>query len=113
MSAEHHKPDLSRRFQVEICFPEPDQPDVWDRIASLHSPSEALRRCSECLESVKDLLFAGLSREVDDRFIRIRVWDAMTDRHVLWEDEGGGLHASPYFFEELREPEVEEVILDR
>ncbi len=102
----HHKPVLDHRYQIEICFPEPDQPETWETITSFPTPREAIRRCSECLEAVKDLLFDRYGKDVDENFVRIRVWDANSHDQVLWEDERGALHASSEFFDQIRDLRV-------
>ena len=101
MAENHLPPNLNLRYQIEVCFPEEDEPDEWDTITSFHSPRDALHRCSECLESVKDLLLGMSSSEKGETYVQIRIWDAKRKAHVLWEDQNGALHASPRFVKEL------------
>ena len=95
----HNPPDLTRRFRMEVCFPEPDEPESWDTINSFATPMEALHGCSECLETVKDLLGTPLGKDLEDAYVLIRVGDARDRRLVLWEDEDGALLAKSVFLE--------------
>ena len=53
------RPDLSQRYQLQMCFPEPGERELWDTINSFPVAIEALRGASECHEAVKDLLGIG------------------------------------------------------
>lgn len=75
-----------------MLIKDPDEGDRWDPIASVGSPLQALRGCSECLEVVREILQIPYSRSMDDGIIRVRVHDSVEDRVVLWDDENGSLH---------------------
>lgn len=93
------RPDLTRRYQLQVCFPEPGETDHWDTIKSFPTAIEALRGASECHEAVKDLLGSDNGRELEPGYFKIRILDAEERRLVLWEDEAGGLIEEASAFE--------------
>jgi hypothetical protein len=85
------RPDLTRRYRLQVCFPEPGETERWDTINSFPTAIEALRGGSECYEAVKDLLGSDDGQELEPGFFQIRIFDAEEKRFVLWEDEDGRL----------------------
>ncbi|MGB3118919.1 MAG: hypothetical protein WBE58_08870 [Verrucomicrobiales bacterium] len=85
------RPDLSQRYLLQMCFPEPGERELWDTINSFPVAIEALRGASECHEAVKDLLGIGGGQELEPGFFKIRIFDAEEKRFVLWENEDGRL----------------------
>lgn len=98
-SAPPPRPDLTRRYRLQVCFPEPGETERWDTINSFPTAIEALRGGSECYEAVKDLLGSGNGRELEPGYFKIRILDAEERRLVLWEDEAGGLIQEASAFE--------------
>lgn len=88
--------DLTLRFCLQVSFPEPDEEEKWDAFNSFSTPIEALHGCSDCLDTV--MLLLG-DPNLDDDFVRIRVWDAEDQRMVFWEDAKGRLNWDEAVFE--------------
>jgi hypothetical protein len=98
--AEQPHPAPTRRYRVEVCFLCPDDENAWSTVTSFDCPFDALRRCSECLESAKDLFGIPFGQNIEDEdYIRIRIYDTEAKRHVLWESDDGALHSEPAMFE--------------
>ncbi len=74
------RPDLTRRYRLQVCFPEPGETERWDTINSFPTAIEALRGGSECYEAVKDLLGSDDGRELEPGYFKIRILDADSRR---------------------------------
>ena len=92
---------LNHRFLMRVSFPEQDETEVWDSINTFQSPLEALRGCSECLETVKMLLGNDRADEAEGSYVKFQVWDAEQSVLVLWEDDNGSLCWEERFLSEI------------
>ena len=84
-------PDLILRYQVQVCFLETREEEDWETINIFPTPQEALRGCSQCYDTVRDLLDIEFCQELEPGFVKIRIFDAEEQRVILSEDEDGGL----------------------
>lgn len=102
----HSPPDLTRRFRTQICFPETGDPEKWETVISKDTLIEAIRSCSECLESVRYLVEQAMAEadvnfDVDAGFVSLRVHDNEVDSVVVWQDDSGRVCFRDDPFEEV------------
>jgi hypothetical protein len=83
--------DLRRRYRLQVCFLEPDEPELWETVFSEDSPMGCLHGASVCCERVKNLLDSPWNEDLPTGFVRFRIVDAEAGRVLLWEEEGGAL----------------------
>lgn len=79
------------RYRVQVSFPEPGEEEEWETINSFPTPREALRGCSQCYDTVRDLLDLPFCQDLEPGHVKIRILDSKEQRVILWEDESGGL----------------------
>jgi|GEM_PF-5147530 len=100
-------PVLTRRYRLQICFPEADQREEWDTIESYHTPRESLRGCSSALETVKEMLEVPFGYDLEDDVVRFRVWDSDEETALLWEDANGSVYTNGPVFDREEECEAQ------
>ncbi len=79
------------RFHVQICFPEPGEPESWETVRTYHSPRAALHGASDCCEMVKEMTDSIWHRDLVPGILRLRIYDTLATKVLLWENEDGGL----------------------
>ncbi len=90
-SADLAEPPGGFRYRLQVSFPEPGEEEEWETINSFPTPREALRGCSQCYDTVRDLLGLEFCKDLEPGYLRIRILDAKEQRVILWEDGSGGL----------------------
>jgi len=83
-------PEL-HRYRVQVCFPVSGEEEEWETINSFLTPLEALRGCSQCYDTVRDLLGIEFNHDLAPGHVKIRILDAREQRLILWEVPSGGL----------------------
>lgn len=92
-------PDLSRRYRMQLFFPELEEGASWKTFDSFASPMEALRACSDCLKSVRAHLGIPYDKEPDGVYVRFRIEDAEAGSFLAWDDEAGVLRIDTKAFD--------------
>ncbi len=88
---DENDPPALHRYWVQVCFPRSGEEEKWETINSFPTPLEALRGCSQCYDTVRDLLGIEFDKDLAPGYVNIRILDAQEQRLILWEVASGGL----------------------
>lgn len=83
---------------LEVCLSGPGETERWDPVQSYASPRESLIACSECVEEIQLMLGIDPIPGPEQSVARLRVWDLVCQRPILWEDAQGAIHCDSSAF---------------
>ncbi|MEM1296613.1 MAG: hypothetical protein AAGH89_14695 [Verrucomicrobiota bacterium] len=82
--------DLDSRFVVQLSGKalEGESEDDWLPVVSFEEPMDAVRGCSDFVNTLKNVVGVGVLEDLPVFTRVIRVFDAEDEKIVLWEEDG-------------------------